>query len=1111
MARPVRLVILALLLVSSSGALAQMRAAPLPALSEPAISPDGSEIAFVAGGDIWTVPAGGGEARLLVAHPAMESRPLYAPDGKSLAFVSTRTGNGDVYVLELASGALRRLTFDDGPDQLSGWSPDGRFVYFSSSSQDISGMNDIFRVSVEGGTPMPVSADRYVNEFFAAPSPDGAVLAFSAHGVASAQWWRKGRSHLDEAQIWGRRDTTPPTYEPLTPRGAKDLWPMWSGDGRTLYFVSDRDGHENIWALPRGGPPRPLTRFTSGRVLWPSISRDGREIVFERDFGVWRVDTSGGSARSVDIRLRGEAAGAAVVHQKFTDRIEEMALSPDGKKVAFTVHGEVFAASAKDGGDAARVTRTAARESQLAWAPDSRRLAYVSGRDGQDHVYLYDFADGAEAQITAGAGDESHPLFSPDGTRLAVQRGRKELVVVDLVRKSERVIATVLLERAPLGPNRPFDWSPDSAWLAFTTRGSKLFRNAQVARVDGGTSGPVTFLANVQSASISWSPDGTYLLMHTGQRSEGGHLARIDLVPRTPRFREDQFRDLFKPLKSPSATSAARREPPAEREAAPPSTSAPAEHPARDGTPGAAPDAEAPEPTPTPEDLKGPKARSTRVALDGIRHRVSLLPIGLDVVSHAVSADGKWVAVIASAAGQPNVYAYSLDELAKTPPVAKQLSATKGRKQSLHFTPDGKKIFYLDAGHIESVTLDAPRPARLAVSAEMDVDEGAEKMEVFAQAWRILRDNFFDPGMNGVDWGRVRETYEPRIAAARAPGEIRRLLSLMVGELNASHLGVREPEGAEDPRTGHLGARFDRAEYEQRGALRISEVIPLGPADVAGVVRGEYLLAVGGIATGPRANLDELLEHRVDRRTTITVAVDSAGSGARSVTLKPIRRDALKDLLYRDWVNKNRAYVERASGGRLGYVHMFDMSASALDRLFLDLDVDTHARQGVIVDVRNNNGGFVNGYALDVFSRRGYMNLAPRDTSPAPSRTVLGQRALELPTLLVTNQHSLSDAEDFTEGYRSLKLGRVVGEPTAGWIIYTSNVSLIDGTILRVPATRVTAGDGSDMEMRPRPVDIEVHRDVGESDRGIDTQLDRAVRELLTQLAPSRGPGAARK
>ena len=922
MLRPLRLATLALLLVSSPSALGQMRAAPLPALSEPALSPDGSEIAFVSGGDIWTVPASGGEARLLVAHPAMESRPLYAPDGKSLAFVSTRTGNGDVYVLELASGALRRLTFDDGHDQLDAWSPDGRFVYFSSSSQDVSGMNDIFRVSVEGGTPMPVSADRYVNEFFAAPSPDGAVLAFSAHGVASGQWWRKGRSHLDEAEIWARRDTTPPAYEQLTPRGAKDLWPMWSGDGRTLYFVSDRDGHENIWALPRGGQPRSLTRFTSGRVLWPSISRDGRVIVFERDFGVWLMDTARGSARPVDIRLRGATTGAAVVHQKFTDRIDEMALSPDGKKVAFTVHGEVFAASAKDGGDAARVTRTAARESQLAWAPDSRRLAYVSDRDGRDHVYLYDLTDGTEAQITAGAGDESHPLFSPDGRLLAFQRGQKELVVTDLARRSERVIAPVLLERPPLGPNRPFDWSPDSAWLAFTTRGTKLLRNAHVARVDGGTSGPASFLANALSSSLSWSPDGTYLLMHTGQRSEGGHLARIDLVPRTPRFREDQFRDLFKPDKTPTVV---RKEPPSERENTGPSTSAPTEHPPREDNPGSA-DAEGPEPTPKPEDVKRPRARSTRVELGGIRHRVNLLPIGLDVLSHAISADGKWVAVIAAATGQENVYVYSLDELAKTPPVAKQLSATRGRKRSVHFTPDSKTVFYLDDGHIEHVTIDAPRPARLAVSAEMDVDLGAENMEVFAQAWRILRDNFFDPRMNGVNWERLREEYEPRIAASRIPGETRRLLSLMVGELNASHLGVREAPSAESTRTGHLGVRFDRAEYESRGALRISEVIPLGPADVTGIVTGEYLVAVGGIATGPRTNLDELLEHTIDRRTTITVARNPGGSGARTVTLKPIGRDALKDLLYRDWVNTNRVYVERASGNRLGYVHLFDMS-----------------------------------------------------------------------------------------------------------------------------------------------------------------------------------------
>ncbi len=189
------------------------------------------------------------------------------------------------------------------------------------------------------------------------------------------------------------------------------------------------------------------------------------------------------------------------------------------------------------------------------------------------------------------------------------------------------------------------------------------------------------------------------------------------------------------------------------------------------------------------------------------------------------------------------------------------------------------------------------------------------------------------------------------------------------------------------------------------------------------------------------------------------------------------------------------------SNGRLGYVHMLDMQQPALDQLYLDLDAENQSKAGVVVDVRNNNGGFVNVYAIDVLARRGYLKMTPRDMAESPARSMLGQRSLEAPTILVTNQHSLSDAEDFTEGYRSLKLGKVVGEPTAGWIIYTGGTQLIDGSNLRLPGIRITDANGHDMEMHPRPVDIPVERPVGESYTGHDSQLDAAVKELLAETA----------
>jgi tricorn protease len=223
-----------------------------PYMTEPHLAPDRPEIAFVSGGDIWRVPTAGGEAALLVAGSGEESRPLYSPDGKSLAFVSTRTGEGDVYVLTLATGALKRLTFTDGPEQLDAWSRDGQWLYFHAGYNDMSNMNDVFRVRVSGGTPVPVAADRYANEFFAAPSPDGKLVAINGRGIANRQWWRKGHSHLDQSEILLVRPGAAPSYERITDGGAREIWPMWAPDGKSLFFVSDRTGRRERLASAGG-------------------------------------------------------------------------------------------------------------------------------------------------------------------------------------------------------------------------------------------------------------------------------------------------------------------------------------------------------------------------------------------------------------------------------------------------------------------------------------------------------------------------------------------------------------------------------------------------------------------------------------------------------------------------------------------------------------------------------------------------------------------------------------------------------------------------------------------------------------------------------------------
>jgi tricorn protease len=1074
-------ILLLLLVTISSAAVAQQTAQPQAYFTDPSVSPDGSEIAFASGGDIWTVAANGGDAHLLVSHPATESRPLYSPDGRKLAFVSTRTGNGDIYLLTLDTGDLKRLTFDDSADALDSWSADGRWVYFTSSSLEMG--SDIFRISSDGGTSMQVSGDLYTNEYHSAPSHDGGMVAFTGHGLGGGQWWRKGHSHIDESEIWIMRFGSTPTYEQVSEGGAKEMWPMWSKDDHTIYYFSDRSGAQNIWAKDLNGKPRQVTQFKDGRVLWPSISYDGKTIVFERNFQVWKLDATSGRAAAVNINRRGVPAGPAVDHLRFNDGISEMALSPDGKKIAFVVRGEIFAASSTDGGEAARVTTSPAEENQVAWSADSRRLVYVSDRDGPTHLFLYDFATNSESRITNDQASDDTPEFSPDGKSIAFERGGEEIRVYEIDAKRDHTVAKAHLERPPLSSDRPFAWSPDSKWIAYVPVSDKGFKNVWVAAASGGEGRQVSFLANSNSNTITWSPDGTFMLFDTNQRTEPGQVARVDLIPRTPRFREDQFRDLFKeesprtPLRQPPATATPEPQPAASPIA----------------TPSGSPDARGPGGKPAPKPVV--------IDYDLIRRRLTLIPVGIDVRFQSISPDGKLLLMVAAVANQLNLYVYPLDELTRDPLVSRQLTSTAGFKNSVQFSPDSKEVFYIEAGRLNVIQIDNRQSKPIAVTAEMDVDFAREKIEVFQQAWTYIRDNFFEPNMNGVNWNSVREQYAPLAAGARTPDELRRIISQMLGELNASHSGISGPQNtAQAPAIGRLGVRFDRSEFESKGALRIAEVIPLTPAAITNIKPGEYIISVDGVAVGARTNLDELLAYKIGKRVVLSIAAAADGTRKRDVVVRPINGGTERNLVYRKWIEDNRAYIAKISNGRLGYIHMADMSAGALTQLNIDLDAENQRRDGVIIDVRNNNGGFVNVYAIDVLARKSYFNMQPRGFSMVASRTSLGQRALELPTILVTNRHTLSDGEDFTEGYRSLRLGKVVGEPTAGWIIYTSGVQLIDGSALRLPFDRITANDGQLMEMHPRPVDIPVAKPLGEGLQGRDSQLEAAVNELLKQL-----------
>lgn len=1016
-----------------------VNAQSLPSFSEPALSPDGKEVAFVSGGDIWTTSVQGGKAQLLIAHESYDSRPLYSPDGKYLAFGSTRTGNGDIYVMNLSDGTIRQLTYDDGADDLSAWSPDGKYLYFSTSSRDLTGMSDVYRVRASGGTPMAVSDEPYTNEFFASPSPDGKGIVLNARGIASRQWWRHGHSHIDESEIWLKPEGKP--YEKLTERGAKEIWPMWSADGKTIYYVSDRNGNENLWSKPLQSPAKMLTTFTDGRVLWPSMSYDGKTIVFERDFAIWKYDIATQQTSAIKITKQGYATTPALEHLRLTNQFSEMTLSPDGKKIAFVVHGDVFVGSAKDGGDALRVTTTPEEEFNVSWAPDSKSIVYTSSREENKHIYHYVLAAKTETRLFQAKANDDAPFFSPNGKLIAFVRNAKELRVFDLATKKETSLTRANFGSGPISSQASLTWSPDNQWIAFASHGTKTFRNITVVPAAGGEARVISFIPNTFGSSVNWNPDGKSILFNTQQRTEDGRIARIDLLPRTPLFRESKLDDLFT------------------------------------------------------EPAKASGEVKTSIQFNAIQQRVNFLPLGLSAGEHVISHDGKTLLFVASVANQENIYSYSLDESQREPAVAKQITATSSGKSNIQFSPDDKEVYYLEQGRIQRMTLESKQGKALDLAAELDVDFAKEKMTVFQQAWSIQNESFYDSLFHGVNWQAMRTRFEPYAAGAQTPDELRRIIGLMIGELNASHSGISGPGGGANAVTGRIGIRFDRNEYESSGKLKVASLVTGGAAAVEGSIKpGDILVSVDDVILTPDHNIDQVLMYKVGKRIKLGL------SGNRFALIQPVNQATEKRLLYLQWVQQQRDYVYKISNGRLGYAHMIDMSAGSLEKFYLDLDAENHKREGVVIDIRNNNGGFVNAYALDVLTRKPYMTMTVRGLPSAPARTQLGQRSLELPTILVTNQHSLSDAEDFTEGYRTMNLGKVVGEPTSGWIIYTSSARLIDGSNMRLPFIKITDHEGKNMELAPRAVDIPVTRALGESAANKDSQLDTAVAELLKQL-----------
>jgi Tol biopolymer transport system component/C-terminal processing protease CtpA/Prc len=1079
------------------------------------IDPLGRQVAFVHAGDIWLVPASGGTAERLTAHSAYHSAPRFSPDGAQLAFSSGRSGSGDVYVLPLNGGAgtVRQLTFHSSYCAVEDWSPDGATIYFSSNREQIG--SALYQVAVAGGSPIPLYAEPMEQLGQLSVAPDGTQVAFTN---SRGSWWRRGPNAFAPDEIWLGPST--PDYTALrplaglmspTPYAGRNCWPLWAPDGQGIYFVSDRDGIENLWYQPLdAAAPRQITHFTSGRLLFPQIARQAGIIVFEHAWQIWQYDPGSATAAPLEIRVRADAKYTPVRMEAYTRNYSELRLSPDGKKVAFVARGELFADFADKEtdrdlrqGPSFRITNTAARESQAVWTPDSRSLIYVTDRHAEDELYQYDFATGSERRLTDDATTKGLPCVSPDGKLVAYFRGHDAIWLYDLAAGRSRELC-----RGTFFFSGDLAWSPDSRWLAFLGHDERSFCNAYVVALDGSAPRQISFLSNLAGSDLRWAANGQFIVFTSEHYRAERQIVRVDLRVPAPIFREVEFEKLFAPPQEkgkpaePAPPPAPPEEPsPADPEAPPPDDLSAGEAtdttPVPDDLPPAA--SEAPK-SPAPDVV--PPAETIHFA--GIERRLTILtPIQMNASVEAISPDSRDLLFLAVVAGKTNIWALPLDEpRADQPP--RQITASDSRKSHLQFTPDGRAFFYLEDGQITLRKFPSGSDmVRIATRAEVKVDFHAEKQQIFGEAWRLLRDSFYDPTFRGQDWNAVRDEIAPLVAGAQTTGELHALINLMVGELRASHLGSGfEAWGGSDGYTGIVFA----ADALRTGQFQVERLIADSPAAlVAEPPRpGEYLVAVNGTLLSATQSLDALLDRSVGRRTRLRFASSlDADTPTRELDLRPINSSSYDHLRYRDWVIQNEAYVHRISDGRLGYVHIEQMSYGAYQQFLADLDAEAYGKDGVVVDVRYNGGGHIATFILDVLARRSALLSGFRERGAIDANHLAGNRVLNKPTVLLTNERSASNTEMFSESYRRLGLGRVVGRPTAGAVIWTWTARLLDGAGMRVPRLYVMTLDGEDLEGTGRPVDIMAFRPLGEWALGRDSQLDAAVQTLLVAAKPA--------
>jgi tricorn protease len=1066
----------------------------------------GDKVVFTSEGDLWTVSASGGIATRLTSHPADEVLPKISPDGKWIAFTANYEGQENAYVMPIDGGEPRRMTFAPYT-VVTGWSADSSAIYFRATPTGRDSEDFLYSLSLSGGEPVKLPLGTAADVSF---SPDGKFAAFNRWLYNPA--WKN--YHGGEAnQIWVA-NLGDKTFVHLSPVEGINAYPMWIG--KLIYFVAPAPKQKgatlNLWSMtPSGGEVRQVTEFSDFDVRAPET--DGKHIVFSKGADLWILDVANGATRKIEVKLASDRIRIRPHIEDASKTFDSYALDGDGKHIALSARGQIWQRAVTAD---SRVITVAAepgvRNRSVAISPDGKQIAAITDSTGEQEIALFDSAGKQKPRILTHKkqGWLFDPIWSSDGKHLAYADLTMTLYVVDPVTGDSETA-----DKSENAEIREYAFSHDGQYLAYSKQGDNqcseiwvyTLGDKQRHRISSGFT---------SDSSPDWDPSGKYLYF-VSSRYFNPMLDEVDFDYTVTKTQKICAALLGKDTKSPLLPDEVLQGD-GDGDNANPRKGDAARHTAT--IPGRAPGhGPSTRPATTSATSKPTTAPAQTIDFDGLETRMIELPIPPGDYSSLTAAEDKILFLstepqgILTPGAKATLKSFSIKD--------KKLDTVLEDVKSFSTSDDGKVVAVQRENEIligpPGPDLDKTDDKIETASLPLMVDIRAEWTQIFADAWRLQRDFYFAQNMGGVDWNAVRVKYQTLLPRIGHRNELNDLISQMQGELGTSHEYVEGGDLTYQPpepvATGFLGAtvtidpktnlhKLSRIYRPESWETDIEA--PLAPGYLH-IAEGDYLLAINGKELAPTDSVDAQLENLAGVEVLLTIASKADKSDAHDVEVKTVASDF--ELRYRDWCRRNREYVDKKSGGLVGYFHVPDMEQEGLNR-FVAGFFPQYKKQGLIIDARENHGGYVSQLMIERLARKHISYDRPRRgmMEDYPARADDGYKCV------LINEHAGSDGDIFPNAFQTLKLGPLIGVRTWGGTTgIRSDKPFVDGGMSTQPEfawwspTRgwgiENHGVDPDIEVYYRPEDYLADR---------DPQLDRAIEEMLKDIAAHPIPPATR-